>query len=60
MRPSDEAFDAYTETLSAAILQAIHEGGADAAMEFLTTLAEVTGGDVNEYVAELTEGRADG
>lgn len=60
LRPSDDAMEAYTEVLASAILAAIDRGGADAAMEFLTTLTEVTGGDVDEYVAELTEGRADG
>ncbi len=53
----DEALDAYNETVSAAILQAIHEGGADAAMEFLTALADEFGQDVHEYAAELMRGR---
>lgn len=50
---SDEALDVFNEVVGLAIAEAIRRGGADAAEEFLTTLAEVIGGDVQEYVAEL-------
>jgi len=53
----DDALAEYNETVALAILQAIHEGGADASMEFLTALADEFGQDVHEYAAKLMRGR---